>query len=261
MDHEERIRSFRGDPPAQRFVRAVVRAMLLSGVAVAGFSTTAVADPITAVFQVTVLTRTDVLQNVTEDFSSSFELTLRFEGISTVSTFPEAKLISRTYEALPPNAPTFSGFPSEIVSTPTSPFAFGQVTESWTGPFDDSTFFRSAFAVRRESGPSSGRSFSQDTILSISRDHVPGPPDLSAGSLFEFLGSGDVDFVHRAIFFDLQDNRVFNHLDFQYSGSARLLRFDLPGDDQRGPTPEPATVVLFGSGLATLLARSRRTRF
>jgi len=255
MNNLRRIRNLGGDSWLGPFLRPGAVAMLLSGVGVLGFSTSALADPITALFNVTVAERWNLQSGDHEPFSPSFELTLRFDENSTRDT--SATQEHRIYSGLP----IFSPVPTELVtaSRPVgqNTIVVGNVVDQWF--LHEGLYHRQATAAINEIGPTY-RLTTQ--LFQPSLRGFSAPPALTTSSFLAYLGAGNtINFLHTGFAFtETETAPIYAPNSYRYEGVARLLRFDIPGGEQPGPVPEPSTLALLGSGLAAGMLRSRRAR-
>ena len=204
------------------------------------FARPVVAEPIVAVYHV------QVSERMTWESNPLFEPF--FQDFTLLMTFDPALSGDRTYGPV-----SFSNVPLPGVPVPgeiptTSTTFHGQFEEN---PFGASNLFASA-TVFQSGRTEAGDYFKATRLISNVRvDYTPlfspetFPSDLVLGTPFNF--DYDTDFFPTGL----------TPVTFAYNGFATLVAVNAPE-----PTPEPATMLLVGGGLAALARRrlSSRTR-
>ena len=217
------------------------------------------ADPVTAVYQIDVIQRFDYQQQTLEPFSSSFELTLSFDGSSSLSETADRAV--REY-----GAPLFSAVPDDLVIAEPpaglSTVDHALVRDEWWA--SDGGYRRTSLARAELTDESLvGNLYRAGIVLTAPSSLVlPSPPPLTTASMLENFGMGNaIAFLYTGYAVTGSDaQRMFADNSYQYQGFATLVRFDIPGGEQPPAVPEPASMLLAAAGLAVLRGVRGRTR-
>lgn len=234
---------------APRYVVLCV-AMWTASVALVG------AEPITAVYAVSVHQRFNYQSQSMESFAREFELALTFSGRSIISA--SAFRTVREYES-----PSFSATPADLVvaARPSglATIERRRLTDEWSQ--SDGGYRRFITAQHAISDETFGnRYFLGVSLGRPSFGVLPSPPELTTLSMLQQLGAGDLDHAFLMTGLAVDESGNFLPDSYQYQGFTKLLRHNLIGEDLPGgaPVPEPGTLLLVGSAAWVAVLRRRR---
>ena len=217
------------------------------------------AEPIQATYEINIYQRFQYSPVTVVPFFSSFAFTVEFDRASTLDKKPSYWV--RDYRG-PYN---FSSLPPElVVATPppnVEPTSAVQVVDTWTREAEDryirSSVISSFENIENNVDPFYERGF----VLGNGSQAFTAPPLLTTSSFLEYLGGQTALFIYRGYSFTPSTaGNTWAENSFAYVGSSRLLGYVIPGGElpPDAPVPEPATLLLVGSGLVGLVYRRRR---
>ena len=197
------------------------------------------ADPITAVFDVTVMERRNLITEAIEPFERSFAL---FMTLDPARPQPFSAYGPVTFSPVPlgPSAPpgieltnTYLSRHGSIIEEEFEADQLAEARQIQRGSFPSGSFQREVQLLNRISNVSPLPAFTPQTF----------PEHLSA------LGEREHNFLFEA--FLVQNGQPFDS-GYQFVGRATFRDFQAP------VVPEPATLALVGGGLALLAAKRHR---